>query len=165
MTDLFHDTNFWVLISFVILLIIFIRYGLDGILGMLDQRTEEIRDELDEAEQLRIEAQEMLADYKRKQQNAEDEASRILDEAKEKAKRLVDQAEKELEKAIERQKKQAEERIASAQQQALIDIRNDVSNIAIRASQNILTSRLEGIDHDPLVNHSIDQIDDTILPN
>ena len=165
MMDLFSDTNFWILVSFVIFLVLFLRYGLDSIIDMLDQRTKKIRNELDEAEQLRIEAQEMLADSKRKQQNAEDEAERILNEAKEKAKRLVDQAEKELEKAIEKQKQQAKDRIDSAEKQALLDIRHEVSKIAIQASQDILTTRLDRIDHDPLVDYSIDQIDDTILPN
>jgi F-type H+-transporting ATPase subunit b len=165
MGDLLQDTNFWVLVSFVVFLALFFRYGLDSIINMLDQRSQKIRDELDEAEQLRIEAQEMLANYKRKQQNAEEEADRILAEAKDKAKRLVDQAEKELEQAIEKQKKQAEDRIKSAEQKALLDIRREVSDIAIKASEDILKSRLNRIDHDPLVNQSIDQIDEDRLPN
>ena len=56
-----NEATNWVLISFVIFAIGFWKLGLKQMLGKLDRRIEEIRKEIETAESLRVEAQELLA--------------------------------------------------------------------------------------------------------
>ena len=73
----FSESTNWVLISFVIFAIGFWKFGLKLLLGKLDGRIEDIRKEIETAESLRVEAQELLAQYQRKQRDAAREGSAL----------------------------------------------------------------------------------------
>jgi len=84
------------------------------ILGGRCARSSRIRNELDEAQALREEAQKTVAEFKRKQRDALKEAEQILDHAKIEAKRLAERAERDLEAALERREQAALDKIAQA---------------------------------------------------
>src|SRR6056297_1234334 len=64
------NTDFIVLLGFIVFIAILIYYKVPGLLGgMLDKRADGIRADLDEARSLREEAQKLLASYERKQQD------------------------------------------------------------------------------------------------
>ena len=56
MSELFHDTHFWVLISTVVFAVVAYKKGKAPILSMLDGRTARIQSDLEEAARLRREA-------------------------------------------------------------------------------------------------------------
>ena len=65
---LFADTYFWVLLSFIIVIGAFIRFGAHKTAAAgLDKRANRIADEINEARKMREEAQELLAQYQRRQ--------------------------------------------------------------------------------------------------
>ena len=92
-----HDTNVWVTISFVVFALLAFKLGRKSILAGLDSKIEAIRTEIQTAESLRVEAQELLAQYQRKQRDAEQEAAQIVAQAKAHAKRIQEAAEAERE--------------------------------------------------------------------
>ena len=72
------DATFWALVGLIIFLgIIFYVKVPAKIVGSLDDRANKIRDELEEAKRLREEAQQLMAEYQRKRQEAEEEAENI----------------------------------------------------------------------------------------
>src|SRR5690242_6977970 len=101
-----QDPRFWILISFAIFLAAGIKLGKGAILGMLDQRIAKIRQEIDTAESLRREAQELLELYTARQQDAEKEAAAIIETARRHADEIHHQAEEELEETVKRREKQ-----------------------------------------------------------
>ena len=65
--EILQDSNIWFLFSFIIFIFILVKFGGPFIVDALDARIAEIKKDLKESESLRVEAQEMLAQYQRKQ--------------------------------------------------------------------------------------------------
>ena len=73
------DASFWVAVAFVVFIGILYRAGAFGtLIRSLDDRSEQIRKELEEAKALRVEAQRVLSDYQNKFKAAESEADSIV---------------------------------------------------------------------------------------
>ena len=141
MDALLNDTSFWVAISFVIFVILAWRPLKKAMLTALDDRTERIRNDIDEAARLREEAQALLASYKRKQRDAAAEAEEILRHAKTEANRFKDQAIADLENALVRREAQAMDRIAQAEAQATAEVRAFAVDLAIAATRRLLADQ------------------------
>ncbi len=135
-----HDTNIWVLCSFVIFAFILIKAGKSAMVTVVDTKIEKIKRELEEAENLHTEAQELLAQYQRKHANAVKESEKIIENAETYANKIRKQAKKELKENIIRREQQLEERIGRMKSNALLDIKRNAANIAIAAAREVITA-------------------------
>lgn len=153
-----HDPYFFIGIAFLIFVAVVIWKGGKGILGTLDARSDKIRSELDEAQRLREEAQHLLADYKRRQREATDEAEGIIRQAEEEARRLREKAAKDLDETLARREQQAMDRIAQAEAQAAADVRNLAVDLAITATQQVLAKQLNEAKASELVDAAIKEL-------
>ena len=148
--------EFWVAVSFVGFVLLIVYYKIPGKLGeLLDKRAEKIRDELDEARRLREEAQAMLADFERKQRDAEKEAASIITLAKQEAEALANETREKLKDTLERRTKMAEDKIARAEEQAISEVRSVAVNVAIAAAEQIIESKMTPAASKKLVDESI----------
>jgi len=143
MTDLIQDSNFWVLISFLIFLGIAWHYGRAAALGKLDDKINNIRKELEEAERIRVDAQELLAEYQRKHKDAMSEADQIIADAKKHAEYIRAKAEEEMNKAQSRRQAQLDEKLTRIEQNAKQDIESYTAKIAVNAARQILTDKMD----------------------
>ena len=83
----------WVAIGFILFILLLVYFKVPGqITKILDNRADKIRSELDEAKKLREEAQSMLADFQKKNKEAEKNAKALIDEAKKLAKNYEKEA-------------------------------------------------------------------------
>lgn len=141
---LLQDTSFWVLVAFLIVIGVFWKAGLHKTMASgLDKRSQKIADELDQARKLREEAQELLAQYQRRQREAEDEAKGIIEQAKRDAHRLAADSRAKIEEQIERRAKAAEEKIARAEAQAIADVRGQAADLAVETARSFIASRMD----------------------
>lgn len=153
------NTNFIVLLAFLLFIAILIYFKVPGMLGgMLDKRAEGIRSELDEARAIREEAQTLLASYERKQQEVKDQADRIIDHAKEEARLAAEAAKKDLEASIVRRMTAAEDQIASAQASAVKEVRDRAAAVAIAAAREVVAKQMTQDEANRLINDSISQV-------
>ncbi len=152
----------WYLISFTVFAIIVYKFGMPALTAMLDKRIEEIRAELKNAEDLRVEAQEMLAQYQRKHKDAVKDADAILENAKAQAKEMQKIAEKELDDVISRREKQLEERVDRMKQNAREEILEYASSLAIAATTEIIANQLDKKSNEKLVDAAIKDISKNI---
>jgi F-type H+-transporting ATPase subunit b len=143
MLHLLADAEFWVLIAVVIFAVAVWKPASRAILGMLDQRSARIRSELDEARRLREEAEQLVAEYKRKEGEAAAEAQTIIAHAKEEAERIAAHSAQELEQVLERRQRLAEERIAQAEAKAVDEIRAVAVDAAISAARVVIASEMD----------------------
>ncbi len=154
-----HNPEYWVLVAFLIFIAMIWRAGVPGqIAKALDGRADTIRNELDEARRLREEAQTLLADYQRKQREAEGEAKIIVDNAKREAESMATETRKQLAEALERRTRQAEEKIARAEAQAIADVRQTAVDGALAASAKILAAKATGNTATSLIDASISDL-------
>ncbi len=137
------DATFWVGFCFVVFvgLMIYLKVHKMLIAG-LDQRSEQIRERLDEAQRLREEAQALLASYERKQRDAVKEAEAMVEHARAEAQREREQAEARLEEMLTRREALAVEKIALAEVQARQEIRDVAIEAAIAAARRVIVEEL-----------------------
>jgi F-type H+-transporting ATPase subunit b len=153
------DAEFWVAVAFVVFLGGLIYLGVHEMaLKYIDQRRDKIKAELDEARRLKEEAQALLAQYQRKQREAEHEAAAILAGATTEAERMLAEAKVKMEEFVARRGKMAESKIAQAEAQALADVRAAAAEAAVGAAERILTQTVKGEIADRLVVKGIDDV-------
>jgi F-type H+-transporting ATPase subunit b len=156
---MFEDPTFWVAVAFVIFFaIIFWLKVHKALFAGLDKRIARIKNELDEAQSLREEAQKTLAEYKRKQRDALAEAEKIVEHAKEEAARLRKAAEKDLEQSLARRAQQAEEKIQQAEAAAVKEVRDRAVDLAIAATGRLLAEHVDEKRAEALIQDSISEL-------
>jgi len=131
----------WVAIGFILFILMLIYFKVPGqITKILDNRAEKIKNELDEARKLREEAQAILADFQKKNNEAEKSAKALIDEAKKIAKNYEKEAKLKFEEGLERRKKLLDEKLKRAEVEALNQIKNDITDIVFDAIDKTLSN-------------------------
>ena len=110
----------------------------------LDHRAARIKAELDDARQLKDEAQKLVAEYRARRESAEREAEEIVANAKSEAERIAAEAKTRMEDFVARRTKMAETKIAQAEAQALADVRAAAADAAVSAAARILSQTVKG---------------------
>jgi F-type H+-transporting ATPase subunit b len=153
------DAEFWVAVAFVVFLGGLVYLGVhEMMVNYIDQRRDRIKAELDEALRLKEEAQALLAQYQRKQREAEQEAAGIIAGANAEAERMIAEAKAKMEEFLARRTRAAEAKIAQAEAQALADVRAAAAEAAVSAAEKILTQIVKGEVADRLIVKGIDDV-------
>jgi len=153
-----QNPAFWVGVSFFIFLAIAFKPAKKAILDALDGKIAEIKDQVEEAARLRDEAQALLAEYERKQQQASKHAEEMVDAARKEAEESKSRAEADLNASLDRQRKLALERISMAEEKALREVRAAAAEMAIAATEKLVTDRVAGEDGDKLIDRAIAEL-------
>ena len=156
---MFEDPEFWVALAFVIFIGILIKFGVPKmVFSSLDERSDRIKQALDEAQRLRSEAQAVLTQYQKKREEAEKEAQAIIVSARVEAERLAGEAKGKVEEFIARRTKMAESKIAQAEAQALADVRAAAADASIAAAEKILVQATHGAAAESLIAKGISDV-------
>ena len=150
------EPEFWVAVAFVLFVAVMLYVGAHKkMVEALDHRSARIKGELDEARRLRDEAGKLLAEYQRKQGEAEREAEAIVADAKAEAERVAAEARGKMEEFVARRTKLAEVKIGQAEAQALADVRAAAADAAVAAAEKILRDSAKGPVADNLIVQGI----------
>ena len=161
--DATSQATLWVFLGLIVFLALMFYLKIPAkITAALDKRGDEIRTNIEDARRLREESQALLAEFQRKQQQAEDEAKEIVDLAKREAAALAEEAKARMNDYVERRTKAVEQRIALAESQALADVRASAIEVASRAAAQIVAAKAEGETGDKLVEASIANLKDRL---
>ncbi|MDP9126842.1 MAG: F0F1 ATP synthase subunit B [Pseudomonadota bacterium] len=143
MSGLLNDPIFFYAVAYVLFLLVawvFVRKpGLEWIDGEINK----IRDELEEARSLRLEAEAALANAKAKKFAALAEADSIVKHAKDEASRLQQEAAANLKSLLARHEQHALERIALSEHEALAKVRTVAVDMAMSLVRKTLAERLD----------------------
>jgi F-type H+-transporting ATPase subunit b len=156
MRELLAEPETWVAAAFVIFIGILVWLGVPNMaVNWLDGRSARIKAELDEARRLRQEAEAVLAQYRRKQKEAEQEVEAIIRNARSEAERLAAEARTKVEDFVARRTRMAETRIAQAEAQALADVRSAAADAAVAAAEKVLVETTRGAEGEALIEQGI----------
>ena len=156
MTGVLTDPTFWVAVAFFGFMALLVYMKVPALVAKaLDDRAAEIKRNLDEARALREEAQKVLADYQRKQRNAQSEAEDIVAQAEREAKAYAEETKQALAEALERRSKLAEEKIARAETQAMAEVRALAANVAVSAAEKLIAQKLTSDTANKLIDQTI----------
>lgn len=151
-------TELFLLAALIILIVIAFKPAKRAILASLDGRAARIKEELEEAQRLREEAQASLASFQRRQRDAMGEAEEIISHARQDAERLRAQAKKDIEEVLKRRESQAMDRIAQAEAAALTEVRTIAVDVAIAAARQVIDSKLDKDKEAALIDQSIAEL-------
>lgn len=155
---MYFDESAWVALGFVIFIaLVWKKAGL-AISDLLDKRVQKIKNDLEEAESLRIEAEKELKKFKSMQKEAINDAKRIVADAQVAADRILSAANEKANESIKRREAQAEAKIAAAEAAVISELRTKAASIAISASKEILSSELNGELNSSIIDDSVSQI-------
>lgn len=157
--DLFLEAHFWVGAAFVAFLAVLAFAGVHR-LGWkaLGEAGAKVQAQLDEATQLREEAEALLAKIQSDREASEKLAAEILANAEEQAKRMQAEAKARLAEQLQRRGELAERRIATAEAQAAAEVKAAAGELAAQMAEQVLSARLAGAKSDPLVDSAIGQL-------
>jgi len=159
----FENPETWVAVGFLIFLGLMVYFRVPAMIGKaLDERAHRIRDELDEARRLREEAQALLAEYQRKQRDAEREADDIVAQAREDAQAYAREARMKLGETLDRRRRLAEAKIARAEADALHEVRRRAADVAVAAAARLIGEDLPEAKAKSLIDDGIAAVRDRL---
>lgn len=154
-----QDPAFWAFVGLLgFIAIVLWRRAPAMVTKSLDDRAAAISADLANAERLRVEAEQKLAQAEKQAQQAAAEAEAIVAAARKEAAQLAVDAQTALADRIARREKLAEERIARAEADAMRDVRMAAIDTASRAAALVLTETLQGDAADRQFATSLDAV-------
>ena len=157
------DATFFVALSFVLFVIFVIWAGLPStIIKSLDDRSDQIKKELDEARILHEEAQKLLAAEKRKLEQCDAEVEEILKQASEQASLITEKSNNLLKEEIQRKQKQADLKIAQARDEAIREVKDKASELSLIIAKEYLKENIDDNVASDLIDKSISDLKDNL---
>ena len=156
------DPQFWVAIAFVIFLIAIFN-PIKKILGStLDSKINEIKDSIEEAENIKNDTLVALNDIKNRQNEVDLEIKKINANAKEKINVLELQTHEKLVDQISKKESLAKEKIEQMVRDTNLIIKENIAQTAIEATINILEKKLNQNEKQNLIDQSIKELGEVL---
>jgi F-type H+-transporting ATPase subunit b len=133
------DAAFWVAISFILFCLILIYKKIPQIINkLLENKIDEIKSEIENTKNLKLESEQLLKKYKDKIQDAHIESKNILTSEKKDAENLIKESEKKFEQLMVNKKKSLQQKLEQMKITAIKDIQHISNKIAIEAVRKII---------------------------
>ena len=149
----------WTIVVFVISLFILRKWVFPLIGEALDKRAKTIEGEIDAAEQTRKDADQILAEYRERLKEAREQAEEILQRARQAAETHEHESRERGKEILAEAAKKAERDIDIATKRALDDIRREVADLTIMATEKVTRKTLDEADQKRLVQEALGELD------
>ena len=155
---MFSDPQFWVAVAFVAFIAAIFNPVRKILTTNLDSQIKDIKDKIEEAENLKNETQVTLSEVKKRQNDVQAEIADIHKEAEKKVKQLEEIAESKLKDQIAKRQVLAEAKIEQLTRDANNMIQSHISSTAIAATISILEQKLNNHEQQKLIDKSIEDL-------
>jgi len=136
------DATFWVAISFIIFCLIIIYKKIPQVISnLLDNKINEIKSEIENAKNLKLESEQLLEKYKKKIEEAHAESNQIINNEKKETEIFIKESEKKFEQLIDNKKRSLEQKLEQMKIKAIKDMQNISNKIAIEAVKKIISGQ------------------------
>lgn len=148
----------YAVLAFMILLALMYWKAFPAVKKAMDSRSDRIRENLDEAERNKAEANRILEDYQRQLADAKNESARIIEEARQTAEQLRKDLMARAESEVAEFRTRANEEITAAQARAVADVQGQIKTLAVEAAQMVVQRNLDRETNEALVEQFINQV-------
>ena len=155
---MFSDPQFWVAVAFVAFIAAIFNPVRKILTSSLDAQIKDIRNKIDEAENLKNETQTTLSEIKKRQNDVQIEIQDIHKDAEKKVKQLEVNAEAKLKDQVAKRQILAEAKIDQLTRDANNLIQSHISSTAIAATISILQQKLDNQEQQKLIDKSIKEL-------
>jgi F-type H+-transporting ATPase subunit b len=144
-------------ISFAIVYFVLSKFAWPAISGMLDKRAETIRESLEKAEEAKVEAERLLAEYKQAMAEARKEASVILQQAKQSSEATRAEAASRALVETDAMIAKAREAIEGEKNQAIAELQKSVADISVAVAGRLIGTALDVEQHREVVEQYVSE--------
>jgi F-type H+-transporting ATPase subunit b len=155
---MFSDPQFWVAIAFFAFIAAVFNPVRKILTTNLDSQIKDIKDKIEEAENLKKETQVTLSEVKKRQNDVQVEIQEIHKESEKKVKQLEEITESKLKDQIAKRQVLAEAKIDQLTRDANNVIQSHISSTAIAATIAILQQKLNKQEQQKLIDKSIEEL-------
>ena len=155
---MFSDPQFWVAVAFFAFIAAIFNPVRKILATNLDWKIKDIKDKIDEAENLKNETQLTLSEIKQRQNDVQIEIKSIHTDAEIKVKQLEVIAENQLKDQIAKRQVLAEAKIDQLTRDANNAIQSHISSTAIAATISIIQQKLNIQEQQKLIDKSIQEL-------
>jgi F-type H+-transporting ATPase subunit b len=149
----------WTLLVFVVTMVLLSRLAFPRISEALGRRQRSIEESIDTAERTRTEAEQLLAEYRERLKEARAQAEEIVQRARQTAEAHESEAKEHGQEIVAEAAKKAERDIEAATRRALEDIRKEVADLTIMATEKVTRKTLDEADQKRLVDEALSELD------
>ena len=161
---MFSDPQFWVAVSFILFIAAIFNPVRKILTSSLDAQIKDIKNKIDEVENLKNEAQKALDELRERESKVEKEIQNLKLESEKRIAELKDISTTKLTDQIEKRKILAENKIEQLVRDTNNSIKNYISSVAIEATKNILIQNLNKDKKSALIEESITEFN-SVLKN
>jgi len=149
----------WTLLVFGLTMILLARLAFPRISAALDSRQKAIEDSIDTAQRTREEADRILAEYRERLQEARAQADEIVQHARATAEGHEREARDQARELAAEAAARAERDIEAATQRALQELRKEVADLTVMATEKVTRKALDSADQKRLVEEALSELD------
>ncbi len=149
----------WTLIAFGATMLLLSKLAFPRISAALGKRQKVIEDSIDTADRTRREAEEILAEYRERLKEARTQSDDIVQRARQSAESHEHEARDRSQEMLAEAARRAERDIEAATQRALDDIRREVADLTILATEKVTRKTLNDADQRRLVEEALGELD------
>lgn len=149
----------WTIVVFLISLLILRKWVFPLIGQALDRRAKAIEGDIDAAADLRQDAEEVLEEYRERLKEARAQSEEIVQRARQTAEAHEHEARERSQEILAEAAKRAERDIDAATKRALDDIRREVADLTILATEKVVRRTLDDTDQRRLVEEALSEVD------
>ena len=161
---MFHDPQFWILVAFIIFIIAIFKPVRSMLVSVLDNKINEIKNSIDEAEKIKTESQQTLTEIKKRQNDVKNEILIIQNEGKEKINLIEKYSNEKLKEQINKHNQLSKLKIEQMTRDANIQVQKYIVQYALNTTIKILEKKLDKFEKQILIDHSIKELS-SILKN
>ncbi len=155
----YTEVRFWIGVAFILAMLTLLVPAYRFIRGALQRRINRVIDSIDEAAQLRDDAQALLAEYERKFVNVKKEADTIVKQGKKNLENLQAAETERFKVDLENKEKEAQRRIKTATEKAMSEINNSASRLSVDLAKKAIDRYLQTSDKSKLIDDAIKDLD------
>jgi F-type H+-transporting ATPase subunit b len=145
------------IVSFVILLAVLYKLLYNPVLGMLDQRSERIRESLEGAQKARDDAARSQEEMKGQIEAARAEGQAMIAQARDVAERFREEELAKARREIEAERARAQANIQRERDAAIEDLRREFADLAISAAERVVERSLDAPAHRELIEKVLEE--------
>jgi F-type H+-transporting ATPase subunit b len=153
----------WTLVAFGVTLYLLNRFAFPRIAEALDRRRRAIEESIDHAERTKREADELLEEYRARLREAREQADDIVVRARRAADSLADETKAAASKQREEMLAASRREIEAETRRALDEIRKEVANLTVIATEKVTRKSLTPDDHRRLIEDALGEVDFSTL--
>jgi F-type H+-transporting ATPase subunit b len=148
----------WTIVTFFCLAVVLAKFAWKPMLKALSDREDKIHSALDEADRARAEAAEMLKQNEKNLARAEEEYQKMIREGRAFAEKIKEEIMAKAKQQAQQELKQASEEIQRNVDAAKLQLRAEVADLAIKATEKILEETLDEKRQKKIIDSAMNQL-------